>query len=179
MALWLFASEGMGPIREARSVQADAVRWLVLSEWLCECAGAAGQSAWNAIYLMRIARGHCAGGELPSIADFRSRQPIGPAEMARCAAGPIALLDAPDWMQVAERLLARQHEQRYGLLQRCGLRLEHAWYAAHAGAAVAAHTSLERLIDEMLQLPTADIAFFQVELRRLPADVTAGLKAQQ
>jgi hypothetical protein len=157
MALWLFASEGMGPIREARSVQADAVRWLVLSEWLCECAG----------------------GELPSIADFRSRQPIGPAEMARCAAGPIALLDAPDWMQVAERLLARQHEQRYGLLQRCGLRLEHAWYAAHAGAAVAAHTSLERLIDEMLQLPTADIAFFQVELQRLPADVTAGLKAQQ
>jgi len=176
MAAWLFACEGIGPVSDAQAVRPDAVRWLVLSEWLCQCAGAAGQSAWNAIYLMRIARGDCVNEEWPSMTAFRAQQPISPCDMARYAAGPVDLLNAASWMDVAARLLAQQREQRYGLLQRCGLLLEHAWYAVHYGGADTAHASLGLLMSEMRQLPASDKAFFQAELRRFPPEIATGLK---
>lgn len=171
MAIWLFAGEGL--CGEPASAGPEALRWLLLSEWLCRCAGG-GQSAWNAIYLMRIARGQCPRQAEPSRAAFHAYQPISPADIHR-QAGALPWIEAEallpaSWLTLAESLLAELAEgrARYSLLQRCGLWLEHAWYAAHAGQDAAAQASLQRLAQEMHGLPLSDRAYFQSCCRQLP-----------
>lgn len=181
MATWLFASEGLVPGTDAMSARPEALRWLLLSEWLSQRSGTSGQSAWNAIYLMRIARGHCDAGERPALAAFRSQQPLQPADMAgyldasadfRIGAPPVS-----DWLSLADRLLAAQQhgDSRYSLLQRCGCRLEHAWYATHAGELAPASRSLAVLAAEIAGLPPSDKAFFQGMLRRFPEEVSENM----
>ncbi|MGH8806614.1 MAG: hypothetical protein ACREX0_01890 [Noviherbaspirillum sp.] len=177
MATWLFAGAGLVPGKDARSARPEALRWLLLSEWLCQRSGTTGQSAWNAIYLMRIARGHCTAGERPPVAAFRAQQPMQPAEMTSYLGHSLALdmafLPASGWLPLAASLLAKQSlgDSRYSLLQRCGLWLEHAWYATHAGELVAAAESLARLEQEIPVLPQSDKAFFHATLRYFPLEV--------
>ncbi|WP_269758991.1 hypothetical protein [Variovorax sp. E3] len=64
MAAWLFDRVGLSDLPAlAQHGNADttrrAVQWIAFSEWLCGHTDGQGRSAWNAIYLMRIARGHC------------------------------------------------------------------------------------------------------------------------
>ncbi len=172
MAIWLFAEEGL--CGEPLTASPAAMRWLLLSEWLCRCAGSGALSAWNAIYLMRIARGHCPRTESPSLAVFRSYQPLVP-ETILAQAGQLPWLDEQallpvSWLALAESLLAAQQENRarYSLLQRCGLRLEHAWYALHGGAVAAAQASVQQLQRELDGLPASDRAYFCEALSRLP-----------
>lgn len=172
MAIWLFAGEGL--CGEPAEAGPEALRWLLLSEWLCRCAGGGGQSAWNAIYLMRIARGDCPRQAQPTLAEFRTYRPIRPAEV-RARAGDWPGLDGamllpPSWLALAESLLAAQREgrARYSLLQRCGLWLEHAWYALHDGQRAAAAESLARLEAEAAGLPASDRAFFAEARGALP-----------
>ncbi|MEC4720804.1 hypothetical protein RY831_16690 [Noviherbaspirillum sp. CPCC 100848] len=177
MATWLFASEGLVPGTDAMGARPEALRWLLLSEWLSQRSGTSGQSAWNAIYLMRIARGHCDTGERPSLAAFRAQQPLQPADLhdflGAGAEFNIGMLPVSDWRALATRLLAAQQhgDSRYSLLQRCGCRLEHAWYATHAGELAAASRSLATLAAEIAGLPASDKAFFQAMLRRFPVEV--------
>jgi hypothetical protein len=177
MATWLFADEGLIGGTPA-SMRPDALRWLLLSEWLCRCAGLAGQSAWNAIYLMRIARGDLAHEQGLLLAQIRALRPMRPADMLEHAGNLPCLDDAPllpqNWRMLAEQLLARQRqgESRYGALQRCGLRLEHAWYAAHEGDLAAAAQSLVALDEELPHLPSSDKAFFHTARRCLPIELT-------
>ncbi|PHV10498.1 hypothetical protein [Chitinimonas sp. BJB300] len=173
MAVWLFAGEGL--LDDAAGAEATALRWLLLSEYLCHCSRGEGLSAWNAIYLMRIARGPCPRLATPTLAQFQALLPRNPAQL-QALAGMLPGLDKqvllPDsWLSLAESLLQLQREgrARYSLLQRCGLWFEHAWYALHTGQLAAADASLCRLTEEMSALPASDRAFFVESWRTLPS----------
>ncbi|HEY9104913.1 hypothetical protein [Chitinimonas sp.] len=172
MAIWLFAGEGL--TGERRTAGPEALRWLLFSEWLCRCAGSGGLSAWNAIYLMRIARGDCPRDPTPSLAVFRRYQPVEPGEV-RAQAGSWGGVDCSSllpasWLALAGELILAQREgrARFSLLQRCGLYLEHAWYALHAGETALARQSLAQLASEQQGLPPSDKAFFCEVVRTLP-----------
>ncbi len=153
MAAWLFDRVGLSDLPAlAHDGNADttrrAVQWIAFSEWLCGHTDGQGRSAWNAIYLMRIARGHCLPEPQPTLAQFRAQKPLEPADISKLA-GPLA--DAFDaahwparWVDVAQARLADHlaGRRRYPGLQHCSLLFEHAWYAAHAGDLQAAEQSL-------------------------------------
>ncbi|QQE09415.1 hypothetical protein IC580_17655 [Cupriavidus sp. ISTL7] len=90
MALWLFGEAGIGWSGALRDGEAErAIQWIGLSEWLGRGAGNRHPSAWNAIYLMRIARGACHTAPRPTLAEFQATAPIGVAAL-RQLAGPFA-----------------------------------------------------------------------------------------
>jgi hypothetical protein len=176
MAAWLFDRVGLSDLPAlAHDGNADttrrAVQWIAFSEWLCGHTDGQGRSAWNAIYLMRIARGHChgkpdEGGAQPTLAQFRAQKPLDPAAVSRLA-GPLA--DAFDathwparWVDVAQARLADHQagRRRYPGLQHCSLLFEHAWYAAHAGELKSAEASLGLLREALPQLVPSDRAYF-------------------
>lgn len=176
MAAWLFDRVGLSDLPAlAHDGNADttrrAVQWIAFSEWLCGHTDGQGRSAWNAIYLMRIARGHCRGkpdegGAQPTLAQFRAQRPLDPAAVSKLA-GPLA--DAFDaahwparWVDVAQARLADHQagRRRYPGLQHCSLLFEHAWYAAHAGELKAAEASLGLLREALPQLVPSDRAYF-------------------
>lgn len=171
MAAWLFDRVGLSELPAlAHDGNADttrrAVQWIALSEWLCGHTDGQGRSAWNAIYLMRIARGHCRLEPRPTLAEFRAQKPLDPAAISKLA-GPLA--DAFDtahwparWAEVAQARLADHlaGRRRYPGLQHCSLLFEHAWYAAHAGDLEAAGQSLDLLRGALPQLVPSDRAYF-------------------
>jgi hypothetical protein len=180
LAIWLFSSENLLDRRAGQSHghdESQALRWLLFSEWLCRCAGASSYSVWNAIYLMRIARAKCPHERHPSLQTFRLYQPLAPQSLAH-ASGPgnmpelIALLPA-SWHALAAQLCEALHRGavRYRLLQRCGILLEFAWFATHAGDVRAASEALVDLQREMRELPPSDRAYFVQALEGMPAEV--------
>jgi hypothetical protein len=188
MAAWLFDRVGLSDLPAlAHDGHADttrrAVQWIAFSEWLCGHADGQGRSAWNAIYLMRIARGHCRPERQPTLAQFRAQKPLDPAAISKLA-GPLA--DAFDtahwparWVDVARARLAdhRAGHRRYPGLQHCSLLFEHAWYAAHAGDLDAAGRSLESLRDALPQLVPSDRAYFTESWNdTLPAELVLEAK---
>ncbi len=190
MAAWLFDRVGLADLPAlAHDGAADttrrAVQWIAFSEWLCGHADGQGRSAWNAIYLMRIARGHCQpAGRPPSLAQFRAQAPLDPAAISALA-GPLA--DAFDnralwpgrWVDVAQARLAdhRAGRRRYPGLQHCSLLFEHAWYAAHAGELAAAEGSLALLRETLPQLVPSDRAYFTESWNdTLPAELVLEAK---
>jgi hypothetical protein len=191
MAAWLFDRVGLSDLPTlAHDGNADttrrAVQWIAFSEWLCGHTDGQGRSAWNAIYLMRIARGHCRPDETgaqPTLAQFRAQKPLDPAAVSRLA-GPLA--DAFDathwparWVDVAQARLADHQagRRRYPGLQHCSLLFEHAWYAAHAGELKAAEASLGLLREALPQLVPSDRAYFTESWNdTLPAELVLEAK---
>lgn len=175
MALWLFGEAGIAwsgalpGLSSARSSEREAeraIQWIGLSEWLGRGAGNRHPSAWNAIYLMRIARGACHAGPRPTLAEFQDTAPIGVAAL-RQLAGPFA--DAftgpawPDtWHEVAAWRLAESQrgERKYPLLQQSSLWFELAWYSAHAGQLAPAARALRSLSEGLKQLAASDRQYF-------------------
>ncbi|SFQ64230.1 hypothetical protein SAMN05216567_12376 [Variovorax sp. OK605] len=191
MAAWLFDRVGLSDLPAlAHDGNADttrrAVQWIAFSEWLCGHTDGQGRSAWNAIYLMRIARGHCRPGDHekpPALAQFRAQKPLDPAAVSRLA-GPLAdAFDATNWparwVQVAQARLADHQagRRRYPGLQHCSLLFEHAWYAAHAGDLKAAEQSLALLREALPQLVPSDRAYFTESWNdQLPAELVLEAK---
>ncbi len=189
MAAWLFDRVGLGdlPALAHDGHRADttrrAVQWIAFSEWLCGHTDGQGRSAWNAIYLMRIARGHCRPDAQPTLAQFRAQKPLDPAAISKLA-GPLAdAFDAANWparwVDVAQARLA-DHEagrRRYPGLQQGSLLFEHAWYAAHAGDLKAAEHSLGLLREVLPQLVPSDRAYFTESWNdALPAELVLEAK---
>ncbi|MGC3984745.1 MAG: hypothetical protein QM777_08475 [Pseudorhodoferax sp.] len=178
MAVWLF--ERVGLQAGVDSARPRAIQWIAFSEWLSGQAELQGRSAWNAIYLLRIARGACQPPPRPTLAQFRALAPLTPTTLAR-EAGPLAEVfrgvDWPDdWVQVAGQRLAehRSGARRYPGLQYCGLLLEQAWFAAHAGALEQAAQALAALREALPQLVASDRAYFrEVWNDGLPAELLA------
>lgn len=178
MALWLFDLVGLSA--GAGAARPRAIQWIAFSEWLSGQSELQGRSAWNAIYLMRIARGACQPPPRATLAQFRALAPLTPALLAR-EAGPLADVfqgaDWPgDWVQVAGRRLAEHHDgtRRYPGLQYCSLLLEQAWYAAHAGALAPAAQALAALRQALPTLVPSDRAYFrEVWNDALPAELLA------
>ncbi|WP_062470394.1 hypothetical protein [Variovorax boronicumulans] len=189
MAAWLFDRVGLGdlPALAHDGHRADttrrAVQWIAFSEWLCGHTDGQGRSAWNAIYLMRIARGHCRPDTQPTLAQFRAQKPLDPGAVSKLA-GPLA--DAFDtanwparWVDVAQARLADHQagRRRYPGLQQGSLLFEHAWYAAHAGDLKAAEHSLAQLREVLPQLVPSDRAYFTESWNdALPAELVLEAK---
>ena len=75
--MWLFWQQRLiDPEREQaiNAVQLQAMRWLGLSEWICDRFGYGSGSAWNLIFMLRIARGNCSPQRSRSLASFRAQQ---------------------------------------------------------------------------------------------------------
>jgi hypothetical protein len=188
MAAWLFDRVGLSDLPAlAHDGKADttrrAVQWIAFSEWLCGHTDGQGRSAWNAIYLMRIARGHCRPEKQPTLAQFRAQKPLDPAAISKLA-GPLAdAFDATNWparwVDVAQARLADHQagRRRYPGLQHCSLLFEHAWYAAHAGDLKAAEQSLDLLREALPQLVPSDRAYFTESWNdALPAELVLEAK---
>lgn len=189
MAAWLFDRVGLGdlPALAHDGHRADttrrAVQWIAFSEWLCGHTDGQGRSAWNAIYLMRIARGHCKPEKQPTLAQFRAQKPLDPAAVSELA-GPLAdAFDAANWparwVDVAQARLADHQagRRRYPGLQQGSLLFEHAWYAAHAGDLKAAEHSLGLLREVLPQLVPSDRAYFTESWNdALPAELVLEAK---
>lgn len=179
LAIWLFGAESLLKQERAQQDEVIALRWLLFSEWLCHCAGVSGHSAWNAIYLMRIARAKCPREKHPSLSVFRRYRPITPqAVVAAVADGMSADLQTVmpnSWHDLAQELydVLQQGPVRYRLLQRCGLLLEYGWFVTHAGDTSAAIAALAQLQKEMRALPGSDRAFFIDSLACLPREVVS------
>ncbi len=182
MALWLFDRVGLavdGTRREGEALR-RAVQWIAFSEWLCRQAEVQGRSAWNAIYLLRIARGGCTAAPRLPLADFRALRPLRMAQAAALA-GPLADGFAPaqwpaDWVAVARQRLEEHASgrRRYPGLQRASLLFELAWHAAHGGDLREAAAALAALRGELPALPAADRAYFrEVWNDALPAELLA------
>ncbi|MDK3024246.1 hypothetical protein QO239_16770 [Cupriavidus taiwanensis] len=187
LSLWLFWRHGLidaGRSLSAGDVQRQAMRWLGLSEWICDRFGVGGGTAWNAIFLLRIARGSCGPDAPPlarpasasdSMAMFRRQRPLSVAD-AVDALRPFHAPFAPArgfvrWSAVAAFAL-EDHDAghvRLAPLQLANLLLESAWYLTHEqGATVTACAAVERLALQLPALRPAERAFFTAELRALP-----------
>ncbi len=184
MAVWLFDRVGLAlPAAESAGGEdavAQAVQWIAFSEWLSGLVDVQGRSAWNAIYLMRIARGACRPKPGGTLRAFRALQPLAPAALAAQAgslAEPFAAAVWPArWVDAARLRLDehRQGQRRYPGLQHASLLFEHAWYAAHAGDLRAAAHSLGALREALPQLVASDRAYFrEVWNDELPAELLA------
>ncbi len=181
--LWLFWQHRL--IDEMRAqppgdVQRQAMRWLGLSEWICDRFGVGGGSAWNATFLLRIARGNCEPNEGSSIAAFRAQRPLTVAA-AIDALRPFHAPFAPAkgfvrWSSVAAFAL-EDHDAghtRYNPLQLANLLLESAWYLTHEqGATTQSYAAVERLARQLPALRPAERGFFTAGIRAFPTELRA------
>ncbi|MFS8973401.1 hypothetical protein PO002_02660 [Cupriavidus necator] len=195
LCLWLFWQRGLidaARTLSAEAVQRQAMRWLGLSEWICDRFGVGGGTAWNAIFLLRIARGS-SGPDAPqtgktpgsrtsaaaaSMTAFRRQRPLSVAD-AIDALRPFHAPFAPAkgfvrWSAVAAFAL-EDHDAghvRLGPLQLANLLLESAWYLTHEhGATAKACAAVERLATQLPSLRAAERKFFALEIRGLPPEL--------
>lgn len=180
-SLWLFWQYGLVDAPrtlEAGEVQRQSMRWLGLSEWICDRFGVGGGSAWNTIFLLRVARGNIDADAPASLTAFRARRPLTVAA-AIDALRPFHAPFAPAkgfvrWSSVAAFAL-EEHDTgrvRYNALQLANLLLESAWYLTHEqGASAQAYTAMERLATQLAALRAAERGFFHAEIRGFPHEL--------
>lgn len=182
-SLWLFWQYRLVDVAREMApedVQRQAMRWLGLSEWICDRFGVGGGSAWNTIFLLRVARGSVSAGPAASLAVFRARQPLTVAA-AIDALRPFHAPFAPAkgfvrWSSVAAFALEEHDTGRvaYNALQLANLLLESAWYLTHEqGASARAYEAMERLATQLGALRAAERGFFHSEIRAFPPELRA------
>ncbi len=170
-SLWLIEPHLPPAERGARS-RLEAIRWILLAEWLCQRHGLAGGSNWNLVSVCRVARG---AGRAPT----RSWGAIAAAsalsiETIRANAGPYgSLLGSPThvkrWSHLTTGLVAGARASGLAMppLQRAATWLEHAWWLAAEGdwkGSLKAITELEAMLQDLV---AKDRVFFRQELRAL------------
>ncbi|KAI3590859.1 hypothetical protein D9X30_4344 [Cupriavidus sp. U2] len=182
-SLWLFWRYRLVDVAREMApgdVQRQAMRWLGLSEWICDRFGVGGGSAWNTIFLLRVARGSVSDGAPASLAAFRALQPLTMAA-AIDALRPFHAPFAPAkgfvrWSSVAAFAL-EEHDAGhacYNALQLANLLLELAWYLTHEqGASAQAYGAIERLATQLGALRAAERGFFHSEIRGFPPELRA------
>ncbi|MBA8734874.1 hypothetical protein [Chromobacterium violaceum] len=179
--LWLFWQQQLiDPLRALRmaDMQRLAMRWLGLSEWICDRFGVGNGSAWNVVFLLRIARGDCLHAKRPSLAGFRSAKPF-PLQDLRDA---LALSPCPfsaakgyrSWAAVAEVTLEEHDQGRLPLtpLQLANLLLETLWFQAwEDGLSRRACGNAQRLKLLLPHLRRSERSFFRAEMAALPPEL--------
>ncbi|MFJ2993346.1 hypothetical protein [Pandoraea sp. NPDC087047] len=180
LSLWLFWQEALidpGRRLAATDVQRQALRWIGLSEWICDRFGVGGNSVWNTVFLLRIARGAVPVRRDPDLQTLRASTPL----------AVDAFLDAVQpfgapfsrakgfrrWTDVVVTTLA-DHEEgrvRFEPLQLANLWFEMLWFALHQDGdspqALHAAQSLGRVLP---MLPPPDRRFFRDALRWVPRE---------
>jgi len=182
-SLWLFWQYRLVDMAREMApgdVQRQAMRWLGLSEWICDRFGVGGGSAWNTIFLLRVARGNVSARPAAALAAFRASQPLTVAA-AIDALRPFHAPFAPAkgfvrWSSVAAFALEEHDTGRvaYNALQLANLLLESAWYLTHEqGASAQAYEAMERLATQLGTLRAAERGFFHSEIRAFPPELRA------
>jgi hypothetical protein len=162
--LWLL--EAWLPPEVARQgSRIEALRWMLLSEWLCQRHGLAAGSPWNLINVCRVARGaghasdHAAAAPLPLA---RVRESLG---LTASLLGPPA--QVRQWVDVTAALAAsaRAADGDYTAVQQVAALVEHAW---QLGATTGRAAELQRLRADVLarlpRLAAVDRRFFRHEI---------------
>lgn len=180
--LWLFWQHGLIDGERAlapAAVQCQAMRWLGLSEWICDRFGVGGGSAWNLIFLLRVARGNCRPAD-GSVAAFRAQQPLRVAdavEALRPFHAPLAPAKGFVRWSSAAAFAIEEHDSghaRLGALQLANLLLESAWHLTREeGGSRAACAAIERLARQVRALRPAERRFFADQVRAFPDTLRA------
>ncbi|WP_052811131.1 hypothetical protein [Pandoraea vervacti] len=189
LSLWLFWQSALidpGRRLAAADVQRQALRWIGLSEWICDRFGVGGNSVWNTVFLLRIARGAVPVRRAPDLETLRASTPL----------AVDAFLDAVQpfgapfsrakgflrWTDVIMTTLA-DHEEgrvRFEPLQLANLWFEMLWFALHQDGdspqALHAAQSLGRVLP---MLPPPDRRFFRDALRLMPREFQREVRLAQ
>ncbi|AMC35204.1 hypothetical protein [Janthinobacterium sp. B9-8] len=172
--LWLFRQLNLLD-QPLAAVQTQAMRWLGLSEWICDRFGVGSASAWNTIFILRIARGNCPPEGAASLEAFRLQQPL-PLTAAAAALQPFSAPFAPskgfsNWFSWAQFSLEEYDSGRVNFppLQLANLLLEAAWFCVfEQGACLTAYQIVERLRALLLELRPGERIFFRDALASVP-----------
>ena len=159
----------------------QALRWIGLSEWICDRFGVGGGSAWNTIFLLRIVRGRCGGahdeGHFCAQSTLMVQQVL---DATRPFQAPFSRAKGYiDWSSVAAYALEEHDAGRahYGPLQLANLLLELAWFCTHEkGLCREAYSAVERLALLMSTLQPKERRFFSESLKTLPEALQAAAK---
>ena len=184
LTLWLCWKNGMiDPAREQseQSVQTQALRWIGLSEWICDRFGVGGGSAWNTIFLLRIVRGRCRGANAEGL--FRAQSPLTVKQVldaTRPFHAPFSQAKGyTNWSSVAAYALEEHDTGRahYGSLQLANLLLESAWFCTHErGLSKDTYSAVERLTRLMSTLQAKERRFFRESLKDFPETLQIAAK---
>ncbi|MGR9605181.1 hypothetical protein ACU808_09180 [Pandoraea sputorum] len=189
LSLWLFWQGALidpGRRLAAAEVQRQALRWIGLSEWICDRFGVGGNSVWNTVFLLRIARGAVPVRRDPDLETLRASTPL----------AVDAFLDAVQpfgapfsrakgflrWTDVVATTLA-DHEEgrvRFEPLQLANLWFEMLWFALHQdGDSPQAFHAAQSLGRVLPMLPPPDRRFFRDALRLMPRDFQREVRIAQ
>lgn len=179
--LWLFWQHRLFddlPYHDISSVQHQAIRWLGLSEWICDRFSVANSSAWNIIFLLRIVRGQCSTLYRCTLAQFRQHTPLSIIE-TRKVLQPFhtAFSQAKgfsSWSTAALFVLEEVDcEQIPGTpLQTANLLLEAIWFfVLEKGITAQAYQLMSRLTAQLRLLPRSEQKFFNEQLSTMPIEL--------
>ncbi|AUH50343.1 hypothetical protein CXB49_05730 [Chromobacterium sp. ATCC 53434] len=179
--LWLFWQQRLIDGERAQAtetMQRQAIRWLGLSEWICDRFGGGNGSAWNTVFLLRIARGNCSTALHPTLRGFRAQRPLPPAQLERIlrlSPPPFSAAKGDSgWAMLAALTLEEHDQARLPLtpLQLANLLLETLWFQAwEQGVSHEACGSAARLLQLLPQLRRNERSFFRAELAALPQEL--------
>lgn len=169
--LWLL--EAWLPPEVARhGTRIEALRWMLLSEWLCQRHGLAAGSPWNRINVCRVARGagHAADHAVaPPLPLARVRESLG---VTASLLGPPA--QVRQWVDVTATLAAsaRAADSDYTAVQQVAALVEHAWQlAGMAGRGAELQRVRAEVLARLPRLAGVDRRFFRHEIdAAMPAD---------
>ena len=178
LSLWLFWKDALLDTRihqDTLTVQIQALRWICLSEWICDRFGVGGGSVWNIVFLLRIVRGACAPGHPADLAQFRRQTPLSVKQVIRATSPFHTTFSAAkgyiDWSSVIAYTLEDFDAGQAGHqpLQLANLLLEAVWfYTFEQGLAQAAFDAVERLARLLPSLKTEQQRFFRESMGGLP-----------
>ncbi|WP_150559741.1 hypothetical protein [Pandoraea bronchicola] len=189
LSLWLFWQGALidsGRRLAATEVQRQALRWIGLSEWICDRFGVGGNSVWNTVFLLRIARGAVPVRRDPDLATLRASTPLAVdafLDAVQPFGAPFSRAKGfTRWTDVVATTLA-DHEEgrvRFEPLQLANLWFEMLWFALHQDGdspqALHAAQSLGRVLP---MLPPPDRRFFRDALRLMPREFQREVRLAQ
>lgn len=164
--------------KNVHTVQLEAARWIGLSEWICDRFGVGGGSAWNLIFLLRIARGNCICSGAQNLTSFRGMRPVPLGSMLDAVRPFHAAFSKAKgftgWSNAAVFAIEENDSSRiqYPALQLANLLLETAWYSVHEyGLCKRAYDAVERLEGMMNELHPTERRFFRESIKDLPSEL--------
>lgn len=162
--LWLLEA-WLPPEVAGRGTRMEALRWMLLSECLCQRHGLAAGSPWNLINVCRVARGagHATDqAHLPPLPLARVREGLG---VTASLLGPPA--QVRHWADVTAALAAsaRAQASEYTPVQQVAALVEHAWQlAARGGGSAELQAVRADVLERLPRLAGVDRRFFRHEI---------------
>jgi len=171
--LWLLEA-WLPPELARQGTRLEAIRWILLGEWLCQRHGLAAGSPWNLINVCRVARG--AGQAAEGIGAVR---PISLARVRETVGLTAALLgpagQVREWIDLSATLAesALASDTEYTPAQQAAALVEHGWQLAGAARWEEFQRCRDQALARLPRLAAMDRRFFRRELA-LAAALTSG-----